>query len=88
MSQASSLKGNFGIRRLSANIPCGLDKEYLIGLQGWTVQLMVKRSGLAVDDFQEDAQDFKPARWLESSGQPLKSNPKGFMPFGGVSTEL
>ena len=52
------------------------------------MQLMVKRSGLAVDDFREDAHDFKPARWLESSGQPLKTNPKGFMPFGGVSRAL
>ena len=46
---------------------------------------MVKRSGLAVEEFQEDAHQFKPSRWLESNGQPLKNNPKGFMPFGGVS---
>ena len=46
---------------------------------------MVKRSGLAVEDFQEDAQQFKPSRWLESNGEPLKTSPKGFMPFGGVS---
>ena len=52
--------------------------------QGWTVQLMVKRSGLAAEEFQEDAHQFKPSRWLESNGQPLKINPKSFMPFGGV----
>ena len=59
-------------------------QQVLLCTQGWTVQLMVKRSGLAVEEFQEDAQQFKPARWLESNGQPLKTNPKGFMPFGGV----
>jgi len=46
---------------------------------------MVKRSGLAMEEFKADAQQFKPSRWLESDGQPLKTNPKGFMPFGGVS---
>ncbi|CAK0753854.1 hypothetical protein CVIRNUC_002252 [Coccomyxa viridis] len=51
--------------------------------KGWTVQLMVKRAGLAVEDFKEDATEFKPARWLESDGQPLKTSPRGFMPFGG-----
>ena len=49
------------------------------------MQLMVKRSGLAVEEFKEDATEFKPARWLESDGQPLKTSPRGFMPFGGVS---
>lgn len=56
--------------------------------QGWTVQLMVKRTGLGVEQFKDDAQEFKPSRWLESNGQPLKNNPKGFMPFGGVSRTL
>ena len=56
--------------------------------QGWTVQLMVKRTGLGVEQFKDDAQEFKPSRWLESNGQPLKNNPKGFMPFGGVSRAL
>ena len=46
---------------------------------------MVKRTGLAVEEFKEDATEFKPARWLESDGQPLKTSPRGFMPFGGVS---
>ncbi len=49
---------------------------------------MVKRTGLKVEQFKDDAQDFKPSRWLESDGQSLKNNPKGFMPFGGVSTAL
>ena len=56
--------------------------------QGWTVQLMVKRTGLGVEQFKDDVQEFKPSRWLESNGQPLKNNPKGFMPFGGVSRTL
>ncbi len=60
-------------------------RGHATAVQGWTVQLMVKRAGLAVEDFKEDATEFKPARWLESDGQPLKTSPRGFMPFGGVS---
>ena len=60
-------------------------RRHATAVQGWTVQLMEKRAGLAVEDFKEDATEFKPARWLESDGQPLKTSPRGFMPFGGVS---
>ncbi|EIE23940.1 cytochrome P450 [Coccomyxa subellipsoidea C-169] len=49
--------------------------------KGWTVQLMVKKAGLAMPEFQGDADRFDPSRWLED-GAPLKKEPKGFMPFG------
>ncbi len=49
--------------------------------QGWTVQLMVKRAGLAMPEFAADAQRFRPERWLGEDGSPIK-DPKGYMPFG------
>lgn len=46
-----------------------------MSMQGWVVQLMVKRASLAIPDFQADADEFKPARWLEADGQPIKCAP-------------
>ena len=53
----------------------------LCAAQGWTVQLMVKRAGLAMPEFAADAGRFRPERWLGEDGRPIK-DPKGFMPFG------
>ncbi|CAL8462567.1 g2100 [Coccomyxa elongata] len=50
--------------------------------KGWTVQLMVKQAGLDMPEFAADADRFRPERWLEDSGAPVKKEPKGFMPFG------
>ncbi len=33
-------------------------------------------------EFAADADNFRPERWLEESGAPVKKEPKGFMPFG------
>lgn len=43
---------------------------------------MVKRAGLDMPEFAADADRFRPERWLEESGAPVKKEPKGFMPFG------
>lgn len=58
-----------------------LVSSFTLRTQGWTVQLMVKKAGLAMPEFQGDADRFDPSRWLED-GAPLKKEPKGFMPFG------
>ena len=89
-SWANKLKEPFRVMWDHASSKSAMDlyashEQSLRNAQGWTVQLMVKRSGLAAEEFQEDAYFFKPSRWLESDGQPLRTNPKGFMPFGGVS---
>jgi hypothetical protein len=34
---------------------------------------MVKRASLALPEFQEDAGLFRPERWLEADGEPIRS---------------
>lgn len=41
-------------------------------LQGWTVQLMVSRTGLNVPEFRDTRSDFDPFRWLDSASGSLR----------------
>ena len=40
--------------------------------QGWTVQLMVSRTGLNVPEFQDTRSEFDPFRWLDGGSGSLR----------------